>query len=951
MADISILSRLVSGIGRNISLQNNTLVTGSLKIGQISPTELTKTVLDNLLTLQDGSDIDGSLHHHDNRYHTKTDLESSTGISGSDIIGDENTYTNFSPTVATVKGTLEAIDSAFASVGDGLIKVSATDSTKDYLDQKLIAGDGIDATIIPGGGGSEQYQLDVSVDNLNIEINGSQQIAIKDDSITNDKISSIAGIALSKLEPLASNLALTSDVSGVITTSTTTDVELGYLSGVTDFVQTQIDSKAPSDSPTFTGTVTITGLDGVLKASSGAISASTIVDADIDATAQVLFSKMETLSIERAVVTDSSGVVTVSTTTAQEVGYLSGVSSSIQTQLDDKLNLSGGTLTGSLDLGGYKITSLDTPTAADDAANKAYVDSIVSGLTWLNPIIDADLVDDSLSAPPGSPIASTTYLVADTATGDWAGLEGRLVYYNGTSWVDVLGRVVAVGDRFGITMVHGEGSEGGNMVGNGNKIAELTNATPGSYAYTFTTPITSQAIFVSEEGSQHFGKSYVYDSSDWVLFGGPTAINAGIGLYWDGNILNANLGAGIAELPSDEVGIDLYSAGGLFLTEDGSTSSSNSSAKLSILLDGSTLFRSASGIKIADGGVSNSQISASAGISLSKLATLTAEKVLVSDVTGLISASSITNTELGYLSGVSSSIQTQLNSKAPSASPTFTGTVTITGLDGVLKASSGIVSASSIVDADVSASAAIAYSKLNLTGSIVNADIATSAAIAYSKLNLMGSIVDADIATGAAISRSKVASGDANHVVINDASGNLSSEARLSLSRFSTGASGYVLIGQGTSDAAFTQVSGDVTISNSGVTSVQYSGKNAIYLTFVAGEAITAGDVVRLSTTTAGEVLIADASSLSTCESIVGIADQTVSSSSTVRVQVAGRRLAAGSFVSADRGKRVFLSETAGQVTTTAPTTTNSVVFLIGNLIDDSTGEIFMSPQLVAVNG
>jgi hypothetical protein len=49
---------------------------------------------------------------------------------------------------------------------------------------------------------------------------------------------------------------------------------------------------------------------------------------------------------------------------------------------------------------------------------------------------------------------------------------------------------------------------------------------------------------------------------------------------------------------------------------------------------------------------------------------------------GGITASSLTigdvsNTEIGYLDGVSSSIQTQLNDKAPLASPTFTGTVTV----------------------------------------------------------------------------------------------------------------------------------------------------------------------------------------------------------------------------------------------------------------------------------
>lgn len=47
---------------------------------------------------------------------------------------------------------------------------------------------------------------------------------------------------------------------------------------------------------------------------------------------------------------------------------------------------------------------------------------------------------------------------------------------------------------------------------------------------------------------------------------------------------------------------------------------------------------------------------------------------------------------------------------------------------------------------NISASAAIAYSKLNLVGTIVNADVSTSAAIAYSKLNLTGAVLNADLA-------------------------------------------------------------------------------------------------------------------------------------------------------------------------------------------------------------
>lgn len=62
-----------------------------------------------------------------------------------------------------------------------------------------------------------------------------------------------------------------------------------------------------------------------------------------------------------------------------------------------------------------------------------------------------------------------------------------------------------------------------------------------------------------------------------------------------------------------------------------------------------------------------------------------------------------------------------------------------------------------VVNADVAAGAAIAYSKLALTSSIVNADVSASAAIAYSKLNLSGSVTNADVNATAAISYSKLA--------------------------------------------------------------------------------------------------------------------------------------------------------------------------------------------------
>ncbi len=103
-------------------------------------------------------------------------------------------------------------------------------------------------------------------------------------------------------------------------------------------------------------------------------------------------------------------------------------------------------------------------------------------------------------------------------------------------------------------------------------------------------------------------------------------------------------------------------------------------------------------------------------------------------------------------------------------------------------------SAATIVNADVDAAAAIAYSKLDLAGDIVNADINAAAAIAYSKLNLGTSIVNADIAAAAAIAFSKLA----------------------------TLTSANILVGSAGNVATAVAVTGDISLTNGGVTA--YAG-------------------------------------------------------------------------------------------------------------------------------
>lgn len=76
---------------------------------------------------------------------------------------------------------------------------------------------------------------------------------------------------------------------------------------------------------------------------------------------------------------------------------------------------------------------------------------------------------------------------------------------------------------------------------------------------------------------------------------------------------------------------------------------------------------------------------------------LTASRALVTGASNELAVSTVTATEVGYLSGVTGALQTQITAKAPAASPTFTGTVTLPTSAGVVKSSAGgVVSVGSV---------------------------------------------------------------------------------------------------------------------------------------------------------------------------------------------------------------------------------------------------------------
>lgn len=138
------------------------------------------------------------------------------------------------------------------------------------------------------------------------------------------------------------------------TVANVSDVEIGYLDGVTSSIQTQMDAKAPLASPTFTGTVTLPS--GTVT--STMILDGTIANADINAAAAIDWTKLGISS-------------TVSST---EIGYVDGVTSAIQTQLDAKAPLASPTFTGTVNAAALTLSGDLTVNGTTTTINSTTLD-------------------------------------------------------------------------------------------------------------------------------------------------------------------------------------------------------------------------------------------------------------------------------------------------------------------------------------------------------------------------------------------------------------------------------------------------------------------------------------------------------------------------------------------------------------------------------------------------
>ncbi len=106
-----------------------------------------------------------------------------------------------------------------------------------------------------------------------------------------------------------------------------------------------------------------------------------LVNANIDAAAAIDLTKLAATTVSRAIVSDASGFLVPATTTATEIGYVNGVTSAIQTQLDAKTLKATLTTKGDI----YVATAASTPArlAVGSDGQLPIADSSAStGIRW-----------------------------------------------------------------------------------------------------------------------------------------------------------------------------------------------------------------------------------------------------------------------------------------------------------------------------------------------------------------------------------------------------------------------------------------------------------------------------------------------------------------------------------------------------------------------------------------
>jgi len=229
------------------------------------------------------------------------------------IVDDGAGGTEVKSTLTRVKKYIYSAMSGDATASDaGALTIANT-----AVETGMIANDAITATQIADDA--------VGADQL-------ASSAVVTDSIVN------ANVTLAKIANQAANTVLVRDAnsSGVVSAKAVTDTQILIGDG------TGFTAAALSGDVTMTNAGAVTIANGAVEnamladdaVGADELAANAVVNASVASGAAIAFSKMADLTTNRALVSDGSGDVSVSAVTSTEIGYLDGVTSAVQTQIN-----------------------------------------------------------------------------------------------------------------------------------------------------------------------------------------------------------------------------------------------------------------------------------------------------------------------------------------------------------------------------------------------------------------------------------------------------------------------------------------------------------------------------------------------------------------------------------------------------------------------------------------
>ena len=181
------------------------------------------------------------------------------------------------------------------------------------------------------------------------------------------------------------------------------------------------------------------------------------------------------------------------TATSTELNYVDGVTSAIQTQLDNKLALAGGTMTGLLTLSG-------APTSALHAATKAYVDNTTAGLNFHAPAHAATTANLTATYNNGTDGVGATL----TGSGAFGQIDGHTV----AEQERVLVKNQSTGFQNGLYVLTDDGDPSGLWVL--TRATDADNSPAGEIAY-------GDFCFIQNGGQAGFG--FIVNTTGTITIG------------------------------------------------------------------------------------------------------------------------------------------------------------------------------------------------------------------------------------------------------------------------------------------------------------------------------------------------------------------------------------------------------------------------------------------------